>query len=187
MKNIVLRDVTIEDAKEILDLYAYYINNTAITYEYDVPSLDEFKHRINSIIETYPYFVATIDNKIVGYAYASSFKARKAYEHSIETSIYVDSNLKGLGIGKVLYAKLEEALIKMNITNVNACIAYTQIEDEYLTNDSVSFHEHLGYKKVGIFHKCAYKFNRWYDMIWMEKFIQDHIDHPKDIIPYKNL
>ena len=68
----------------------------------------------------------------------------------------------------------EEILKKQGILNVNACIGYPQIEDEYLTQDSVRFHEKLGYSMVGTFHKCGYKFGRWYDMVWMEKFIGEH-------------
>ena len=73
------------------------------------------------------------------------------------------------------------------MTNANACIAYTEHEDKHLHNDSVCFHKKLGYKTVGIFHKCAYKFDKWYDMIWMEKFIAEHNANPNDIIPYPML
>ena len=73
------------------------------------------------------------------------------------------------------------------MTNVNACIAYTEHEDKHLHNDSICFHKKLGYKTVGIFHKCAYKFDKWYDMIWMEKFIAEHSANPNDIIPYPML
>lgn len=83
--------------------------------------------------------------------------------------------------------KLEEILAKQGVTNVNACIAYTEHEDKHLHNDSVCFHKKLGYKTVGIFHKCAYKFDKWYDMIWMEKFIAGHSANPNDIIPYPML
>lgn len=73
------------------------------------------------------------------------------------------------------------------MTNVNACIAYTEHEDKHLHNDSVCFHKKLGYKTVGVFHKCAYKFDKWYDMIWMEKFIAEQNANPNDIIPYPML
>ena len=93
----------------------------------------------------------------------------------------------GNGNGRKLYEKLEEILTKQGVTNVNACIAYTEHEDKHLHNDSVCFHKKLGYKTVGIFHKCAYKFDKWYDMIWMEKFIAGHSANPNDIIPYPML
>ena len=64
---------------------------------------------------------------------------------------------------------------EMGILNLYACIAYPEEEDEYLTKNSVRFHEHLGFKEAGRFHKCGYKFNRWYDMVWMEKLIGEHV------------
>ena len=92
-----------------------------------------------------------------------------------------------LFLQRIGYEKLEEILAKQGVTNVNACIAYTEHEDKHLHNDSVCFHKKLGYKTVGIFHKCAYKFDKWYDMIWMEKFIAEHSANPNDIIPYPML
>lgn len=192
MKNISIRTARAEDAKALLDIYSYYVEKTAITYEYEIPSVDEFRGRIEGTLEKYPYIVAVDDSDgtecadngghIVGYAYAGCFKSRAAYDWSVETSIYVARDARKLGIGKKLYAELEERLKAMNILNVNACIAYTEVEDEYLTNASVRFHEKEGYSKVGVFHKCAYKFGRWYDMIWMEKFIGEHVPEQPAVI-----
>lgn len=82
-----------------------------------------------------------------------------------------------------MYLALEEILKRQNILNLNACIAYTSTENAYLTNTSMYFHEHLGYKKIGHFTKCGYKFGSWYDMIWMEKIIGEHSETPKSVIP----
>jgi phosphinothricin acetyltransferase len=79
-----------------------------------------------------------------------------------------------MGVGKALYQALEEMLSRMGILNMNACIAVTAEEDPYLTNDSVYFHEKLGFKLVGTFHNSGYKYNTWYDMVWMEKMIGQH-------------
>ena len=182
-----IRTAKVSDAEELLTIYRPYIENTAITFEYDVPSVEEFANRIKTTLEMYPYIVAELDRKIVGYAYAGVFKGRKAYDWSVETSIYVSLDNHGNGIGRLLYEKLEEILKNQGVTNVDACIAYAEHEDEHLHNDSVHFHEKLGYKTVGIFHKCAYKFDKWYDMIWMEKFIAEHKAKPNDIIPYPML
>lgn len=184
---IEIRVASLDDAEEILNIYTPYILDTAITFEYDIPSLEEFRGRIAGTLERYPYYVAEAEGKIVGYAYASAFKGRKAYDWSIETSIYVEHGLQGSGIGRKLYEKLEEALKKQGIRNVNACIAYTENEDQYLTNDSMRFHEHLGYELVGTFHKCAYKFDKWYDMIWMEKMIAEHGEKPEDILAFPEI
>lgn len=180
--NITIRNVKAEDAKVLLEIYKPYVLNTAISFEYDVPSLEEFTERIRKITEQYPYLVAEADEEIIGYAYASRFKERSAYDWCVETSIYLTKEQKGKGIGRKLYQKLEEELKKRNILNANACITYADIEDEYHTNDSMYFHEKMGYKLVGRFHKCGYKFGKWYDMIWMEKLLGDHPENPESVI-----
>ena len=79
-----------------------------------------------------------------------------------------------MGIGGKLHAALEEELKNRGFLNTYACIAYPEQEDEYLNKNSVEFHSHLGYRLVGEFYKCGYKFNRWYNMVWMEKLIGEH-------------
>lgn len=187
MKEVRIRIATIEDTKELLEIYAPYVKSTAITFEYEVPSKDEFKRRIENILNKYPYLVAENQGEIVGYAYASSFHSRAAYQWSVETSIYIKQEQKNLGIGKALYLELERLLKLQNILNLNACIAYPETEDEYLTKNSVEFHEHLGYRMVGEFHKCGYKFDRWYNMVWMEKHIGEHLEEPLPVVPFKEL
>ena len=183
-----IRIVTPLDAKEILDIYAPYILQTAITFEYEVPTLEAFTRRIEQTLVKYPYLVAEQDGRIVGYAYAGPLHERAAYDRAVETSIYVKMDAKGQGIGKKLYAALEEALLRQHIVCVNACIAYPdQEKDDYLTKDSVDFHAHLGYKMVGEFHQCAYKFDRWYNMVWMEKSLCERPQHPEPMIWFSRL
>lgn len=171
-----------KDAVELVEIYAPYVKNTAITFEYEVPSVEEFTNRITNTLQKYPYIKAIDDNgKIVGYAYVSPFKTRAAYAWSVETSIYVKQDCKHQGIGKALYEYLENSCKKMGILNMNACIAYAKVEDRYLTNDSVRFHEKLGYKMVGTFHDCANKFGIWYNMVWMEKYIGEHNANPSPV------
>ena len=97
---ITIRMATPADDKELLQIYAPYVENTAITFEYEVPSLEEFTKRIQNTLKTYPYLVAVESGRIVGYSYASMFKARAAYSHSVETSIYMIRDCRGKGIGK---------------------------------------------------------------------------------------
>ena len=99
---------------------------------------------------------------------------RAAYQWAVETSIYIDQREKQKGIGRLLHDALETALKQQGILNLNACIAYTETEDEHLTLGSVHFHKRLGYQQVAHFHQCGKKFGRWYDMIWMEKLIGEH-------------
>ena len=178
---IKIRPATEADAAEILNIYAPYITDTAITFEYDVPTLEEFTGRIRHTLEKYPYLVAVRDNEIIGYAYAGAFYGRAAYDWSAETTIYVKKGCRHSGVGKLLYQALETALKAQNIINLYACIGYPEEDDEYLTKNSKQFHEHLGYRLIGEFRKCGYKFGRWYHMVWMEKLLDPEIKHPKAI------
>ena len=192
---ITIRPATPEDAEALLSIYAPYVKHTAITFEYEVPSVEEFRERIMHTLKLYPYLVAqretsnstTTSTEIVGYAYAGPLHPRAAYAWSVETSIYVKKSEKKSGIGKALYASLEKALAAQNMTNLNACIASPVVDDEYLNHNSIQFHQHLGYSMVGEFHKCAYKFGRWYNMVWMEKIIADHPDRQPDVIPFAQI
>ena len=184
---LTIRMAKSSDARELLEIYGPYVENTAISFEYTVPSVDEFACRIEKTLQFYPYLVAEIDGRIVGYAYVSPFKEREAYAWAGETTIYIREGWKGKGCGKQLYLALEEILKKQKIQNLNACIAYTEQEDEHLTNASMEFHSHMGYQMVGTFHKCGYKFGRWYDMIWMEKMIGEHPETPEKVFPVSRI
>lgn len=186
-KDIVIREVSIMDAPELVEVYRPYVEKTAITFEYEVPSVEEFTDRIKNISAKYPYLVVEQDGRIIGYAYTSAFHVRKAYEWSAEMSIYLSDRCKGLGLGRRLYEILEDISYKQGITNLYACIGAPEKEDEYLTNNSINFHDHMGYKLIGRFTRCGYKFSRWYDMVWMEKIIAQHQTDAKDIIPYPML
>ncbi len=168
-----IRLVNVDDAEKLLGIYAPYVEKTAITFDYEVPTVDEFRHRIQTIGSRYPYVVAELGGEIVGYAYAGVFKDRAAYDWSVETTIYVKEGFHGLGIGQLLYEDLERRLKERGIRNLYACVAYVEEPDEYLTNQSVLFHERLGFMICGRFHSCGFKFDRWYDMVWMEKRISE--------------
>ena len=172
--DISIRFAKTEDAKELLKIYAYYVTDTAISFETEVPSEEEFKLRIEEVLKSYPFIVACNDDEILGYAYLHSFVGRKAYELSAETTIYLNPDKKKMGIGKKLYSVLEDIAKEQNITNLYSCIGYVDKEDEYLNNNSVQFHEHIGFRMVGKFENCGHKFGRWYHMVWMEKIIGEH-------------
>ena len=271
-----------EDAEALLAIYAPYVEETAITFEYEVPSVEAFRARIAHTLATYPYIVAVEEQEanagtghvdgasvscidraeanadtahvdgasassapasgagevteahrtsehIIGYAYVGRLHERAAYDWSVETSIYVDRRARKHGLGRQLYERLEAILRAMNIISVNACIAYPGTmntvaaadrlqdahigigdpntadrtrkdlregsadsgvdigEDPYLNTNSPDFHAHLGYQLVGHFHACAYKFDRWYDMIWMEKWIAPHPAKPEAMISFPEL
>ena len=169
-----------EDAAQLLAIYEPYVRGTVITFEYDVPSVEEFAGRIRNTLRKYPYLVAESGGMIAGYAYASAFKSRAAYDWAVETSIYIRMDIRGRGVGGRLYRALEEELGRMNVLNLNACIAYPNPE-------SVGFHEKFGYRLVGQFNQCGYKLDRWHDMVWMEKFLGAHDVPPKAVVPFSQL
>lgn len=173
--------VTTEDAEALLAIYAPYVRDTAISFEYEVPSLSEFRDRIQRISSVLPYLKAVEGGKILGYAYAAKFKDRKAYDWSAEVTVYVRKDARRTGIGKRLYQALEASLQGIGIQNMNACIALPRQEDARLTKDSYHFHEKMGFRLVGIFHNSGYKFDTWYDMVWMEKMIGSHRTNPETV------
>lgn len=185
--NIQIRTASSDDAKALLEIYTPYVEKTAITFEYDIPTLQEFENRINRTLKNYPYLVAEQNGELLGYAYTGPFVGRAAYGWSAEVSIYLKETKRKMGIGRRLYDALEQISKAQNILNLNACIGYTETEDEHLTNNSMEFHAHMGYTLVGRFHNSGYKFGRWYDMIWMEKLIGEHSDNPLPVIAFPAL
>lgn len=174
MSNFIIRPVAESDAPALAAIYSYYVQETAVSFEYDAPDENEFRNRIAATVKKYPYLVIEDNGEVIGYAYAGAFKTRPAYKYSVETTIYLKNGCQKKGYGKALLAALENELSLRGFTNANACIAYVENEDEYLNHVSFNFHEHMGYRFVGVFKQCAYKFDRWYDMLWMEKHIGEH-------------
>ncbi|HIV69038.1 MAG TPA: GNAT family N-acetyltransferase [Candidatus Butyricicoccus stercorigallinarum] len=174
MQTGIIRDAVPADAARLLDIYRYYVEHTAITFEYTTPTCAAFRRRIEQTQRRYPWLVLEADGAIQGYAYAGAFIGRAAYDWSCELTIYLDRAARGRGFGRQLYQALEQRLTGMGILNAYACIGYPAVEDEYLTRNSAQFHAHLGFSLAGTFHRCGYKFGRWYDMIWMEKLLGAH-------------
>lgn len=182
--DIAIRPAVPQDAAALLRIYAPYVTDTAITFEYDVPSVEEFSERIRQITERYPYLVAERCGVPIGYAYVGPFHARPAYDWTVETSIYVDSTQRHSGIGRILHDALEHELKQRGFLNMYACISYPTQKDPYLDTNSVDFHQHMGYELVGHFHRCGYKFDRWYDMVYLEKIIGEHgAQHRSPFLP----
>lgn len=183
---MVIRDAALSDAQSILNIYAYYTENTVISWETKAPSLEEFQARMERIMKRYPYLVMEEDGEIFGYAYAGPFVGRAAYDWSCELTIYLRHDVRKQGLGRALYTALEEKVKDMGILNLYACIGVPEgEEDEYLTNNSAEFHEHLGFREVGRFRNCGSKFGRWYTMIWMEKVIGEHTEEIRPVKDYR--
>ncbi|WP_369712744.1 N-acetyltransferase family protein [Leptotrichia sp. HSP-342] len=171
-ENLIFRFATEEDAEKILKIYKPYIENTTITFEYEVPSVEEFKGRIKEVSEKYPYIVCECGNKIAGYAYAYKIWTRAAYQWDTELSVYTDEKFYGNGIGKKLYKILIEILKLQNVVNVYGLVTYPNENSEKL-------HNYFGFKKAAYFENSGYKFGKWIGVTWFEKAINEHFDNPK--------
>ncbi len=176
--------VTLDDAEELLAVYAPYVTKTAVSFELEPPTVDEFRGRIAAVTAKYPYLKAVDDDdRILGYAYAGTFIDRRAYDRTVETTVYLREDVRGRGIGSALYTALEDSLRAMGILNLTACIASPRTDcDPYLTKASPKFHEKMGFRPVGTFHAVGYKFARWYDILWMEKSLGEHTDAPGEVV-----
>lgn len=171
----IIRMARPEDAPALLAIYAPYVTDTAISFEYVVPTRAEFERRIKNTLERHPYLVAEQEGQILGYAYASPFKGRAAYDWSVETSIYIRRDCRGGGLGRELYTRLEELLLCQNIYILNACITSPNAASE-------GFHTSCGYHKVAHFDNIAYK-NGWLDIIWMKKQLTELPECPPPMRP----
>ncbi|HEM2866013.1 GNAT family N-acetyltransferase [Streptococcus suis] len=157
-----IRSARTEDAADLVAIYAPYVEKTAITFETEVPTVEAFASRIEKTLEKFPYLVAVEEGKVVGYAYASTYYARAAYDWTVELSVYVSREARGKGIGSLLYDALEEELTERGFKNFLACIA--------LPNPaSLALHEKRGYEQVAHFKKVGYKFGTWHDIVWLQK------------------
>ena len=181
-----IRPAQASDAADLLAIYAPYVRETTVTFEFDVPSIEEFAARIEHAKKRYAYLVlektaeSESERRPVGYAYYGAFKSRPAYQWSAETSIYLDEKERGRGAGSILLNALESCMAAQGITNSEACITG---ENE----SSVEFHRRHGYEERARFIKCANKFGRWLDVVWMEKYIGPHGENPQPIRPLDEL
>ncbi|NQJ72753.1 N-acetyltransferase [Streptococcus suis] len=166
---IEIRSARLEDAADLVAIYAPYVETTAITFETEVPMVADFVSRIEKTLVKFPYLVAVEDGKIIGYAYASTYYARAAYDWTVELSVYVSSEARGKGIGSLLYAALEEELTARGFKNFLACIA--------LPNPaSLALHKKRGYEQVAHFKNVGYKFGSWHDIVWLQKSLVGEMD-----------
>jgi L-amino acid N-acyltransferase YncA len=156
--NIMIRAANNADATIIAEIYNFYISNTIITFEKETVSPGEIASRIADVLgASLPWLVMENDQGVFGFAYATKWRARPAYKHSVETTIYLSNAYAGKGFGRLLYAKLLSELTSAGFHTAIAGIA--------LPNDaSVKLHESLGFRKVAHFQEVGNKFDRWIDV-----------------------
>ena len=175
-----IRPATAQDVPRILEIYAPYVETTAISFEYTVPTLEVFTQRFLSIAAKFPWLVWEEDGSVLGYAYGSLPFERAAYQWSAEASIYLCPEAQGKGIGRKLYTALEDILRQQGYRKVYAIITTAN-------EATVAFHEAVGYRHTATFPDCGYKFGTWYGTIWMEKDLNTCPAPPKTPIPVTEL
>ena len=175
-----IRPATVADLPRILEIYAPYVEHTAISFEYTVPTLAEFTDRFLGITAQFPWLVWEENGAVLGYAYGSLPFERAAYQWSAEASIYLRPEARGKGIGRKLYAALEEILKKQGYRKVYAIITTAN-------EASVAFHQAVGYRHTATFPDCGYKFGQWYGTVWLEKDLNTWPAPPKSPIPVTEL
>lgn len=175
-----IRPATAQDVPQILDIYRPYIETTAISFEYTVPTLEAFTQRFLGITAQFPWLVWEENGTVLGYAYGSLPFERAAYQWSAEASIYLCPEAWGKGIGRKLYAALEDILRKQGYRKVYAIITTAN-------EASVAFHKAVGYRHTATFPDCGYKFDQWYGTVWMEKDLNTWPAPPKPPIPVTEL
>ena len=167
-----IRIATEADVPQMLAIYGPYIENTTITFEYNVPSEEEFLHRFREITAQFPWLVWEEDGKILGYAYGSAPFHRDAYRWCAEDSVYLLPEAQGRGIGRKLCTALEKVLIFQGYRRIYALITAEN-------RASVSFHEKLGYTLRSELPEAGFKFGRWIGVIWMDKQL-NFVDSPSN-------
>ena len=175
-----IRLATAQDIPRILEIYAPYIENTAISFEYTVPTLEEFTRRFEGITQQFPWLVWEENRVVLGYAYGSLPFERAAYQWSSEASIYLCPEARGKGIGRQLYAALEEILKAQGYRKVYAIITTAN-------EPSIAFHRAVGYRHTATMPDVGYKFGQWHGTVWMEKDLHNWDAPPHAPIPFPQL
>lgn len=179
-QDISIRLAQAHDARKIWEIYQPYVLNTYTSFETEVPDLMVFSTRMTNILKTLPWLVCEYKGLVAGYAYATDHRSRMAYQWTKELSVYLHSDFKGKRIGTALYTTLIELLKLQGVQN---CLAGIALPNEA----SIRFHEKLGFRKLGIFHRVGYKLNGYRDVGWWELFIGDENLAPGTILPITSL
>lgn len=164
-----------KDAAALLEIYKQYIDTT-VTFEYELPSKEEFQRRICEYSKEYPYFICTENGRCVGYVYAHRAQERAAFQWNAELSIYLDKNYHGKGVGRILYEMMFEILALQGIKTVYGLVTTPNPK-------STKLHEGTGFQLAGTYHNTGFKANQWCDLLLYEKQIGEYDDKPTPMIP----
>lgn len=163
---LTIRPITENDLTRCVGIYNYYIENTTITFEEQPLSLEAFSARVRRIEAQYPYLVAEEDGAVVGYAYLDAYNERSAYRYTADLSIYLAHDCLSRGVGGRLLEAIERAGAARGLRNIISIVTEENAR-------SIAFHEKHGYTEVGRMRKVGLKFDRWLDVVFYQKVLEE--------------
>lgn len=166
-----IRFATLEDAEAILSIYAEYIVNTGVTFEIEVPTIEQFRERMRRITEQFPWLVCVIDGEIAGYAYGSKHGERAAYRWSADLSVYISEKYHRRGIASALYRAVMDLLRLQGYYTVYAGVSTPNEKSE-------AFHSAFGFRNLGEFKNVGYKLGMWRGVAWYELPLAEYVAEP---------
>jgi L-amino acid N-acyltransferase YncA len=166
-----IRPARPSDAPDILAIYAPFVTDTVVSFEFEPPDVEEIRRRVGETLDRWPWLVWEQDGSVRGYAYGSGHRARAAYQWCVEVSVYVHPDTRRSGIARRLYAELFDRLRRQGFYNAYAGIT--------LPNEaSVGFHEAMGFQPIGVYPRIGYKFGRWHDVAWWSLRLREDEGEP---------
>ena len=174
--SVTIRLATVDDAKKIRQIYAPIVRDSHISFEQDIPPTREIAERISKTLQQYPWLICCINRDVAGYAYASAFRARRAYQWTAETTVYVHPSYQRRGIARGLYESLMAVLRAQGYCNVVGVIALPN-------SGSIRAHESVGFRRIGILENIGYKAGDWRDTGWWQLQLRQMPDNPQPPTP----
>lgn len=166
-----IRIATSDDGEGVLAIYAPIVRDTCISFELVPPTIAQMQERIASTLATLPWLVAEEEKEVVGYAYASRYRERAAYQWAVEVSAYVREDKRRGGVARLLYVAMLDILRKLSYRTALAGIA--------LPNEaSIAFHESVGFEPAGVYRNVGYKMGKWHDVGWWQLALGEYVNNP---------
>jgi len=172
-----IRIATETDAEPIRDIYAPFCLDTPVSFETQAPTVEEMRHRIAKTLKSLPWLVCEDDGQVLGYAYASPHRERAAYRWSVDVSVYVREGHRGKGLGRALYRSLFTILRLQGFYNILAGISLPN-------SASMSLHQSMGLRLVGVYRAIGYKCGQWHDVAWCQLTVRDRSEEPRDPVEF---
>lgn len=180
MNTIEIRMAEEKDVAGILQIYAPFIEKTAITFEEEVPSVEDMWQRIQTIQNDHPYLVCTIDGEVAGYAYYSPYRSRASYRWAKEISVYINEKYYKRRLGQALYSVLFELARAQGLYTMLAIITIPNMQ-------SIYFHEKLGFVKCAEYKNIGFKMGKWQTVGWWQLELFDEKKEPGEIVPLEKI